>query len=284
MTVMRRKGFGLLGLLFPTSVWIIFFILIPIFMFFVYSFWIVKNEVIVRELTFHNYLKFFTNYIYPVLLSRSLIIAFGVTVITFILGYPLALYIYRKSGRLKAIIYMLVVIPLLTSYIVRVYAMRLVLGSNGVINNLLIFIGVIEEPLQIFLFNRFAIFLTLCVTLAPFMVMPIFTSLEKIPRSYIEASKDLGSSDLQTFWKVIFPLSVPGVIAGSMFIFILSLGDFLTPILVGGNQGMTISKAIQMNFGIAYDWPFGSAMSVMLLVISLSIILLSSWFGALREV
>ena len=116
------------------------------------------------------------------------------------------------------------------------------------------------------------------------MVMPIFTSLEKIPKSLIEASEDLGSSNLQTFWRIIFPLSVPGVIAGSMFIFILSLGDFLTPILVGGTQGMTVSKAIQMSFGIAYDWPLGSAMSVILLVISLSIIMTSNRFGALREV
>jgi spermidine/putrescine transport system permease protein len=278
-----RRG-GMLGLLMPTSTWLILFILIPILMFLVYSFWFVENEQIVRQLSLKNYVKFFTNYIYPILLSRSLIIAFGVTIITFVMGYPLALYIYRRTGRFKSIMYMLVVIPLLTSYIVRVYAMRLVLGSNGVINNLLIMLRIIEEPLQIFLFNRFAIFLTLCVTLAPFMVMPIFTSLEKIPKSLIEASEDLGSSALQTFWRVIFPLSVPGVIAGSMFIFILSLGDFLTPILVGGTQGMTVSKAIQMSFGIAYDWPLGSAMSVILLVISLSIIMMSNRFGALREV
>jgi spermidine/putrescine transport system permease protein len=159
-----------------------------------------------------------------------------------------------------------------------------VLGSNGVLNNFLLFLGFIREPLQFLLFNRFAIFLTLCVILSPFMVMPIYTSLERIPRSYIEAAQDLGSTELQAFWRVIFPNARPGLIAGCMFIFVLSLGDFMTPILVGGKQGTTLSKVIQVNFGFAYDWPLGAALSVVLLSISLAVILASNRFGALREV
>jgi spermidine/putrescine transport system permease protein len=272
------------SLLGPTSLWILFFIVIPILMFVVYSFWLVRNQMIVQEFSLRNYVRFFTNPMYPTLLLRSLIIAFGVTGTTLLFGYPLALKIYRSKGRTKATLYMLILIPLMTSYIVRIYTMRLVLGSNGVLNNLLLFLGLIKEPLQILLFNRFAIFLTLCVILSPFMVMPIFTSLEKIPRSYIEAARDLGSTELQTFWRVIFPNSLPGVIAGSMFIFVLSLGDFLTPILVGGKQGTTLSKVIQVNFGFAYDWPLGAALSVILLSISMTVILVSNRFGALREV
>jgi len=134
------------------------------------------------------------------------------------------------------------------------------------------------------LFSRFAIFVTLCVILAPFMVMPIYTSLEKIPKSYIEASRDLGSSEFSTFWRIIFPLSLPGVIAGFMFVFILSLGDFLTPIMVGGTTGVTISKVIQEEFGFAYNWPMGSALSTILLFVALAAILASSQFGALREI
>ena len=272
------------SLLGPTSLWILFFIVIPILMFVVYSFWLVRNQMIVQEFSLRNYVRFFTNPMYPTLLLRSLIIAFGVTGTTLLFGYPLALKIYRSKGRTRATLYMLILIPLMTSYIVRIYTMRLVLGSNGVLNNLLLFLGLIKEPLQILLFNRFAIFLTLCVILSPFMVMPIFTSLEKIPRSYIEAARDLGSTELQTFWRVIFPNSLPGVIAGSMFIFVLSLGDFLTPILVGGKQGTTLSKVIQVNFGFAYDWPLGAALSVILLSISMTVILVSNRFGALREV
>ena len=263
------------SLLGPTSLWILFFIVIPILMFVVYSFWLVRNQMIVQEFSLRNYVRFFTNPMYPTLLLRSLIIAFGVTGTTLLFGYPLALKIYRSKGRTKATLYMLILIPLMTSYIVRIYTMRLVLGSNGVLNNLLLFLGLIKEPLQI---------LTLCVILSPFMVMPIFTSLEKIPRSYIEAARDLGSTELQTFWRVIFPNSLPGVIAGSMFIFVLSLGDFLTPILVGGKQGTTLSKVIQVNFGFAYDWPLGAALSVILLSISMTVILVSNRFGALREV
>lgn len=274
-----------LSLLFlPTSLWLVLFIVVPLVMFFIYSFWTMKDEFLVRGFSLANYLRFFTHTVYPELLWRTFVLALGVSGITFAMGYPLALFISRKSGRTKSILYMLVVIPLLTSYIVRIYAMRLILGSNGLINNLLMMVGLIREPLPFLLFNLFAIFLTLCVILAPFMVMPIFTSLEKIPRSLVEASRDLGASDFETFWRVVFPLSLPGVIAGFMFIFILTLGDFLTPILVGGTQGMTFGKIIQMNFGIAYDWPFGSALSVLLLILSLLIVLISSRFGALREI
>jgi spermidine/putrescine transport system permease protein len=274
----------MLSLLAPTSAWLVVFTVIPILMFVVYSFWTVRNQMIFRELSVSNYVRFFTNPMYPALLLHSLIIAFGVTVTTLVFSYPLALKISRSHGRLKSVLYMLIFIPLMTSYIVRIYTMRLVLGSNGVLNNFLLFLGVIQEPLQILLFNRFAIFLTLCVILSPFMVMPIYSSLERIPRSYIEAAQDLGSTELQIFWRVIFPNARPGLIAGCMFIFVLSLGDFMTPILVGGKQGTTLSKVIQVNFGFAYDWPLGAALSVVLLSISMVIILVSNRFGALREV
>ena len=274
----------MLSLLAPTSAWLVVFTVIPILMFVVYSFWTVRNQMIFRELSVSNYVRFFTNPMYPALLLHSLIIAFGVTVTTLVFSYPLALKISRSRGRLKSVLYMLIFIPLMTSYIVRIYTMRLVLGSNGVLNNFLLFLGVIQEPLQILLFNRFAIFLTLCVILSPFMVMPIYSSLERIPRSYIEAAQDLGSTELQIFWRVIFPNARPGLIAGCMFIFVLSLGDFMTPILVGGKQGTTLSKVIQVNFGFAYDWPLGAALSVVLLSISMVIILVSNRFGALREV
>jgi len=274
----------MLSLLAPTSAWLVVFTVIPILMFVVYSFWTVRNQMIFRELSVGNYVRFFTNPMYPALLLHSLIIAFGVTVTTLVFSYPLALKISRSHGRLKSVLYMLIFIPLMTSYIVRIYTMRLVLGSNGVLNNFLLFLGVIQEPLQILLFNRFAIFLTLCVILSPFMVMPIYSSLERIPRSYIEAAQDLGSTELQIFWRVIFPNARPGLIAGCMFIFVLSLGDFMTPILVGGKQGTTLSKVIQVNFGFAYDWPLGAALSVVLLSISMVIILVSNRFGALREV
>ena len=143
------------SLLGPTSLWILFFIVIPILMFVVYSFWLVRNQMIVQEFSLRNYVRFFTNPMYPTLLLRSLIIAFGVTGTTLLFGYPLALKIYRSKGRTKATLYMLILIPLMTSYIVRIYTMRLVLGSNGVLNNLLLFLGLIKEPLQILLFNRF---------------------------------------------------------------------------------------------------------------------------------
>ncbi len=275
---------GMWGLLIPTLGWALLFIIIPLLIFFIYSFWRVDNEFIIRQYSLVNYIKFFSTRLYPILLWKSIQISFGVSALTFTLGYPLALFISRQTGRAKAVLYMAVIIPLLTSYIVRIYAMRLVLGSDGVINSLLLSLRVIQAPLKILLFSRFAIFVTLCVILAPFMVMPIFTSLEKIPKSYIEASRDLGSSEFSTFWRIIFPLSLPGVIAGFMFVFVLAIGDFLTPIMVGGTTGITISKVIQESFGFAYNWPMGSALSTILLFVALTVILISSRFGALREI
>lgn len=280
----KRFPFRILGLLLPLTSWKVLFIVIPFLMFFIYSFWKVKEGFIVKEITLINYQEIFTNEIYLFLFGKSLIISLGASILTLILGYPLALYMSRQTGRIKAILYIFVIIPLLTSYIVRIYAMRLVLGSNGVINGLLLSLGIIREPLQFLLFNNFAIFITLCVILSPFMIMPIFTTLEKIPFNMLEASKDLGASDFETFWNITFPLSLPGQIAGFMFIFILSIGDYLTPILVGGTQGMTISKVIQVNFGFAYDWPLGSALTVILLFTSMLIIFLSSKLGGLREI
>jgi len=280
----RWSRLGLWSWLGATMAWALLFIVLPFFLFFIYSFWRVENEFIVRQYSLTNYIRFFSTSLYPILLWNSIQIALGVSALTFILGYPLALFISRKRGRAKAVMYMAVIIPLLTSYIVRIYAMRLVLGSDGVINSLLLTLRVIQHPLEFLLFSRFAIFVTLCVILAPFMVMPIYTSLEKIPKSYIEASRDLGSSEFSTFWRIIFPLSLPGVIAGFMFVFILSLGDFLTPIMVGGTTGVTISKVIQEEFGFAYNWPMGSALSTILLFVALAAILASSQFGALREI
>ena len=280
----RWPRLGMWGWLGASMAWAFLFIVLPFFLFFIYSFWRVENEFIVRQYSLTNYIRFFSTSLYPVLLWNSIQIALGVSALTFILGYPLALFISRQRGRTKAVMYMAVIIPLLTSYIVRIYAMRLVLGSDGVINSLLLILRVIQQPLEFLLFSRFAIFVTLCVILAPFMVMPIYTSLEKIPKSYIEASRDLGSSEFTTFWRIIFPLSLPGVIAGFMFVFILSLGDFLTPILVGGTTGVTISKVIQEEFGFAYNWPMGSALSTILLFVALAAILASSQFGALREI
>lgn len=179
----RHNRFESFTLLFPTAVWLVFFIVIPLSFLIVYSCWIVKDEFIVRGFSLKNYLRFFANSMYPTLLWNTAVLAFEVSALTFIMGYPLALFIPRRTGRARAIFYMFVLIPLLTSYIVRIYAMRVIPGSNGVINNFLLFLRMIKEPLQFLVFNRFAIFLTLCVILSPFMVMPIFTSLEKIPRS-----------------------------------------------------------------------------------------------------
>jgi len=176
----------------------------------------------------------------------------------------------------------MLLVPLLMSYIIKIYAIRSILGGNGFLNRALLATGLIDEPLTIFVFNLNAVLLTLTVLLIPFAVLPIFLSLEKLPRNLLDASADLGASELQTFLKVVLPLSLPGVIAAASFVFVLAIGDFLTPLMVGGNSGFTFGRIIYSQFGTAYNWPFGSALSVLLCVVIVIAILIGSRFGNKR--
>jgi spermidine/putrescine transport system permease protein len=163
-------------------------------------------------------------------------------------------------------------VPLLMSYIIKIYAIRSILGGNGFLNRFLVWTGLIDQPLTLFVFNLNAVLLTLTVLLIPFAILPIFLSLERIPRSLIEASVDLGASNWQTFWRVIVPLSLPGVMTAASFVFVLAIGDFLTPQMVGGPNGFTFGRIIYSQFGAAFNWPFGAALSAILAVVMTAVI------------
>jgi spermidine/putrescine transport system permease protein len=213
-------------------------------------------------------------------LLRTLKIAFLVSIAALLLAYPLAYFLVFKvrSPRLRLAIYMATVIPLWVSYLLRAYTWKTILGSEGVINSFLVWSGVLSEPTDLFLYNQFSMILTLTYIFIPFMVMPIFTALEKIPRSLIEASKDLGVARLPTFLMITLPLSVPGILAGFTFTFCLTFGDFVAPFLVGGPNGSMIANTVQTQFGTALNWPLGAALSIVMLVIVLTIISLSDRF------
>ena len=179
---------------------------------------------------------------------------------------------------------MMLLVPLLMSYIIKIYAIRSILGGNGFLNRALLATGLIDEPLTIFVFNLNAVLLTLTVLLIPFAVLPIFLSLERIPRNLLEASADLGASNWQTFARVILPLSLPGVVAASTFVFVLAIGDFLTPQMVGGQSGFTFGRIIYSQFGAAFNWPFGSALSVILAIVVIVAIAIGARFGAKRGI
>src|SRR5436305_2685119 len=190
-------------------------------------------------------------------------------------GYPLAYYVSFQSGKRKDLLYQLVIIPLWVSYLVRAYAWKTILGSGGVLNTLLQYVHLTNHPLNFLLYSPFAVVLTLTHIYTPFTFLPIFASLEHIPRNLIEASQDLGASPMQTFWRVILPLSIPGMLAGATFAFVLSLGDFLAPQLLGGPSGIMISNIVVSLFGAAYNWPLGAAISLCMLVLVVSLLFLA---------
>ncbi|MGB7752251.1 MAG: ABC transporter permease [Candidatus Acidiferrales bacterium] len=256
----------------PPLLWVTVFLLLPYAILFCYSFWSVSAaQTIVHNWNLQNYLQLVRNPIYLQVLFRSMRIAASVTVLALLLGYPLAYYLSFHAAKRKDLLYQLVIIPLWASYLVRGYAWKTILGSDGVLNGFLQYLHITNKPVEFFLYSPFAVIITLTHIYTPFTLLPIYASLEHIPRNLVEASHDLGASPWSTFRRVILPLSLPGVLAGATFAFVLTLGDFLAPLLVGGPSGIMISNVVVSLFGAAYNWPLGAAISfcMMLLVVTL---------------
>ncbi|MFJ5713084.1 ABC transporter permease [Neobacillus sp. NPDC093127] len=262
----------LLLLLIPPLIWLSVFLFAPYFTLFLNSFWKVDFGTIVHDFTWDNYKKFFTNELYYGTLLKTLKIASFVTIFSVLLSFPLAYFICFKVKKNKQLMYTLVIIPLWVSYLVRAYAWKIVLGQDGILNNVLISIGIIHKPLEIFLYSPYAVVLALTHIYTPWVLMSIYTSLEHIPRNLQEASKDLGAGRFQTFFKIILPLSLPGVIAGATFAFVLTMGDFLAPQLLGGTSSMMISNVVYSLFGVANNWPLGSTIGIVTLFLVLLIL------------
>lgn len=260
----------------PPLLWVTVFLLVPYALLFCYSFWTVSPaQAIVHHWNLGNYRELLTVHVYFETLLRSMWIAVRVMLFALLLGYPLAYYLSFHAGRRKDLLYQLVIIPLWVSYLVRAYAWKTILGSDGVLNTLLQYVHLTRHPVEFLLYSPFAVVLTLTHIYTPFAFLPIYASLEHIPRSLMEASHDLGASPLQTFWRVILPLSLPGVLAGATFAFVLSLGDFLAPLLLGGPSGIMISNIVVSLFGAAYNWPLGAAISLCMLALVVSLLFLS---------
>jgi spermidine/putrescine transport system permease protein len=257
----------------PPLLWVGCLLLLPYALMFVHSFWIVKDGVIAHDWTLANYETLFTNPVYAQVLFRSIRIAVSVTLFSLLLGYPLAYYLSFHAGTRKVVLYQLVIVPLWVSYLVRGYAWKTILGSEGVLNGFLRYLHITHEPVGFLLYSPFAVVLVLTHIYTPFVFLPIYAALEHIPRPLIEASQDLGASNAKTFLRVILPLSIPGLLAGATFAFVLSLGDFLAPNLVGGASGTMIANIVQSLFGAAYDWPLGSAISLCILVLVVALLL-----------
>jgi spermidine/putrescine transport system permease protein len=256
----------------PPLVWVGLFLLLPYALMFTHSFWTVRDGILVHQWNVRNYLKLLQNPVYVEVLLRTMRIAATVTLFSLLLGYPLAYYLSFYAGARKELLYQFLIVPLWVSYLVRGYAWKTILGSNGVLNGFLQYLHITKEPVGFLLYSPFAVVLMLTHIYTPFVFLPIYASLEHIPRPLVEASHDLGAGPAATFFRVILPLTMPGLLAGATFAFVLSLGDFLAPLLVGGASSTMIANIVQSLFGSAYDWPLGSAISVCILLITITML------------
>ena len=268
------RGYALLS---PTLGIMVLALALPVGVLITISFWTQHYFEFDRTLTFLNYEEFFRKPVYRTVLWRSIAISAAVTSATVALAYPMAYFIAFRVKRHKLIWLMLITVPFWTSYLLRVFSWKIILGYNGVINSGLKSIGLIDQPLEFLLYNPTAVVITLAHAWAAFAILPIYVSLEKIDRSLLEAAADLGDGPLMRFLRVTLPLSLPGVSAASLLVFIPTVGDYVTPSLVGGPSGLMIGNIIQQQFGRTNNWPLGAALSVTSMITITVIVCVFLW-------
>ncbi|WP_204106375.1 MULTISPECIES: ABC transporter permease [Spirulina sp. CCY15215] len=263
-----RKKLNLFVFLFPATLWLICFFIFPLSIVLVYSFlergtyggvsWI---------LTLENYQRL-ANPIYWTVFFRSLYLAFLTTFACLLVGYPLAFFIVTRPPQWRNILLLLTIIPFWTNFLVRIYAWIVLLRSEGVINIIIQSLGISNEPLEL-LFNSFAVSVGLIYGYLPFMILPLYSTIEKFNFSLIEASQDLGANDWRTFTRIVLPLTYRGIVAGSLLVFIPAVGEFVTPDILGGAKTLMMGNLVQSQFLAARNWPFGSVLSIVMMAIVL---------------
>lgn len=277
-----RPGFAPVALLAAPLAWMSFFYLIPLGLLLVHAFWSVDYLTINRTFTLDNIRTVFTNPLYPTVLVRTFLMALAVTLTDIVLAFPIAFYVAKRAGRHRELLLMLVVFPLWSSYLVRAFAWKTILGTNGILNSFLLATGIVSEPVSAFLYSKTGMYITFSQVWLPFMILPLFTILDRLPNSLLEAASDLGGNWWQTFRRVILPLSLPGILAGSLSVFSLTMGDYITPSLIGGSPGTElIGGIIADQFGMANNWPLGAALILPVLAIISVFLVLANKFGAL---
>ena len=264
---MRSEEARGLAMISPTFLYALAVLFLPVLIVIAYSFWTQNYLDIDRTFTLENYRQALTEPIYRDLFVRSLWISLTVSVVTVVFSYPVAWFISFHGGVHKNLWLFLITIPCWTSYLLRVMSWKVILGYGGVLNTGLISIGLIDKPVTSLLYNSNAVVITLVHSWAAFAILPIYVSLQKIDRTLIEAARDLGDSRLKAFFRITLPLSLPGVISAFLIVMIPTVGDYVTPRLVGGKDGVMIATAIQAQFGKAANWPLGAALSVTTMVL-----------------
>ena len=273
---MTRRQLGPLVQLGPLTLYMLVFFVVPVGTFLMYSFWTVRDWDVVRVWNLANYREIFTSPVYPWLIVRSLAVGAISAALSVVVVYPLAYTLAFRLRQYRDLVLFLLTISLFSNYVVRIYAWRSILSANGLVNYLLMGLGLADGPRSYLMHTPWAVILVLLNVYIPFATLPIFSALLSIERDVLDAAADLGASPLRTFWQVTLPLSAPGVVAAFSFIFLLSAGDFVTPELVGGINGMMIGNAVATQFGMLSNWPLGAAMvfsTILVIVLALAAVL-----------
>jgi len=262
-------------------VWTALLYFIPLAILISYSVWRLESFDIIKQFSLVNFQTILTNPSYRSVILRTVATALSVTIIDILIALPLGYFIARFGDRHRELLTMLVILPLWSSYLVRVFSWKIILGYNGVLNTALLWLGILNEPSQLFLYSQFSILLTFVHVWLPFMILPIITAFERLPQDFLEASADLNAPPWTTFRRVILPLVTPGILAGSISVFSLTMGDFITPSLVGSPQGIMLGNLISSQFGVSYNWPLGAAFSLVVMLIVFSGLAIALRRGAL---
>ncbi|HWQ42575.1 MAG TPA: ABC transporter permease [Desulfosporosinus sp.] len=263
-------------LVLPAVLLVIVFLIFPLFQ-------LAYNSFFSPDFTFKHYLRFFQETVYLQVLVNTIKVGLYVTFITLVLGYPVAFLLVTVSQRMQNILLIFVLLPFWTSFLVRTYAWMIILGREGVVNKLLIYLGLIHEPLSM-LHNSFAVLIGLSHVMLPFMIFPLYSVMKNIDLDLVKAAQSLGATPFHAFKKVLFPLSVPGIASGSILVFIISIGYYVTPALLGGGSDTMISQLIAQQIGQQLNWGFGSAIAFILLVVVLIILSLFNRFFGLDKI
>jgi spermidine/putrescine transport system permease protein len=267
----------------PAALWLLIFSVLPIGLMVAMSFW--KSTIFGTrpDFIFDNYRRVFGSWLYIGQLISTLGVALATTIASLIISYPIALMLSRLQGAARSAFVLLLFIPFWSSYVVRTFVWLPILGRNGAINQFLIWLSVINQPLDFLLYNEGAVLLGLVYVFTLFMTLPIYITLDKLDPALLEAANDLGARPLQVFMRVIVPLSFPGVMSGSIMVFLLSVGAYVTPQLLGGPSGLMFGNIIAAQFLSDNNWAFGSALACVMMVSVMAIILTAGRFVGLQR-
>jgi spermidine/putrescine transport system permease protein len=260
----------------PGALWTLLLVVVPLGVLFLYSFYTAGFFEIEHTISLHNYRTLIHDPVFPKVLWRTVRVALVVTVACALLGFPIALMLARAGARARTLGTLALMVPLWSNYLVKIYSWKSVLGTNGVINYVLEKLGLISHPLGFLLYDTNAVAIALTSAFLPFMVLPILTALERIPPSMAEAAIDLYSSPRRAFWTVTLPMARRGILAGSSFVLVMSMGDIIASDQLGGPSGLLVGRLIFNQFGAADDWPAGAAMSYILIAAILLLLFLTA--------